>query len=220
MRRAGVDPFKEALYGPLQHGALQPNNWRFVGDDAAIPAEEPVTVSLKRWQAEAETLRGRNTPIGVRLKNDEQALALGDDVHRLSLIEVEFPKFTDGRAFSQARILRDKLGYQGELRAVGTILRDQYLYMTRCGIDLVELPEDKPIDGYLAALKEFSAWYQPASDGRVDRAGAPPPRQDARPAERGDIHQRKRRRALGLSQSSERRGIVRAVSDLWHDRAA
>jgi uncharacterized protein (DUF934 family) len=150
----------------LQHGALQPNNWRFVGDDAAIPAEEPVTVGLKRWQAEAETLRGRNAPIGVRLKNDEQALSLGDDIHRLSLIEIEFPKFTDGRAFSQARILRDKLGYKGELRGIGTILRDQYLYMTRCGIDSVELPDGKPIDGYLAALKEFSAWYQPASDGR------------------------------------------------------
>jgi uncharacterized protein (DUF934 family) len=151
----------------LQHGAQQPNNWRFVGDDAAIPADGPVTVSLKRWQAEGETLRGRNAPIGVRLKNDEQSLALAEDVHRLSLIEVEFPKFTDGRAFSQARILRDKLGYQGELRGIGTILRDQYLYMTRCGIDSVELPEDKPIDGYLAALKEFSAWYQPASDGRA-----------------------------------------------------
>ena len=151
----------------LRHGALQPNNWRFVGDDAAIPVDEPVTVSLKRWQAEGETLRGRNAPIGVRLKNDEAALSLSEDVHRLSLIEVEFPKFTDGRAFSQARILRDKLGYQGELRAVGTILRDQYLYMTRCGIDSVELPEDKPIDGYLADLQEFSAWYQPASDGRV-----------------------------------------------------
>ena len=54
-----------------------------------------------------------------------------------------------------------------EIRALGTILRDQYFYMTRCGIDSVELPEDKPVDGYLAALKEFSAWYQPASDGRV-----------------------------------------------------
>lgn len=151
----------------FQHGALQPNNWRFVGDDAAIPVDEPVTVSLKRWQAEAESLRGRNAPVGVRLKNDEPAQLLGQDVHRLSLIEVEFPKFTDGRAFSQARILRDKLGYKGELRAIGTILRDQYLYMTRCGIDSVELPDDKPIDGYLAALKEFSAWYQPASDGRA-----------------------------------------------------
>lgn len=150
----------------LRHGALQPNNWRFVGDDAAIPADEPVTVSLKRWQAEAEILRGRNAPVGVRLKNDEPAPALGEDVHRLSLIEVEFPKFTDGRAFSQARILRDKLGYKGELRAVGRILRDQYLFMVRCGIDAVELPDDRPIDGYLAALKEFSAWYQPASDGR------------------------------------------------------
>ena len=150
----------------LQRGALQPNNWRFVGDDAAIPADGPVTVSWKRWQAEAETLRGRNSAVGVRLKNDESALGLGGDVHRLSLIEVEFPKFTDGRAFSQARILRDKLGYKGELRAIGAILRDQYLYMTRCGIDSVELPDDKQADGYLAALKEFTAWYQPASDGR------------------------------------------------------
>ena len=56
----------------LQHGALQPNNWRFVGDDAAVPADEPVTVSLKRWQAEAETLRGRNTPIGT-LHNPDAA---------------------------------------------------------------------------------------------------------------------------------------------------
>lgn len=151
----------------LQRGALQPNNWRFVGDDAVIPVDEPVTVSLKRWQAEAQSLRGRNAPVGVRLKNEEPAQVLGQDVHRLSLIEVEFPKFTDGRAFSQARILRDKLGYKGELRAIGAILRDQYLYMTRCGIDSVELPDDKPIDGYLAALKEFSAWYQPASDGRA-----------------------------------------------------
>lgn len=151
----------------LQHGALQPNNWRFVGDDAAIPADGPVTVSLKRWQAEAETLRGRNAPIGVRLKNDEPATSLGEDVHRLSVIEVEFPKFTDGRAFSQARILRDKLGFKGELRAIGTILRDTYAHMVRCGIDSVELPDDKPADGYLAALREFSAWYQPASDRRV-----------------------------------------------------
>lgn len=151
----------------LQHGALQPNNWRFVGDDAAIPADGPVTVSLKRWQAENESLRGRNAPIGVRLKNDEPAQALGEDVHRLSVIEVEFPKFTDGRAFSQARILRDKLGFTGELRGIGSILRDTYAHMVRCGIDSVELPDDKPADGYLAALQEFSVWYQPASDGRV-----------------------------------------------------
>ena len=151
----------------LRHGALQPNEWRFVADDAAIPADGAITVSLKRWQAERDDLCARRAPVGVRLKNDEQALVLGEDVHRLALIELEFPKFTDGRAFSQARILRDKLGYQGELRAFGNILRDQYFYMTRCGIDTVELPDEKPIDGYLAALKEFSAWYQPASDGRV-----------------------------------------------------
>ena len=101
------------------------------------------------------------------LDNTEDVTKLGPRLEGIELIVLQFPKFTDGRAFSQARILRDKLGYQGELRAVGTILRDQYLYMTRCGIDSVELPEGKPIDGYLAALKEFSAWYQSASDGRV-----------------------------------------------------
>jgi uncharacterized protein (DUF934 family) len=152
----------------LQHGALQPNNWRFVGEDAAVPADGPVTVSLKRWLSEGETLRGRNEPVGVRLKNDESPLALSqDDLLRLAVIEVEFPKFTDGRAFSQARILRDKLGFKGEVRAIGAVLRDTYAHMIRCGIDSVELPEGKPADGYLAALKEFSAWYQPASDGRV-----------------------------------------------------
>ncbi len=152
----------------LQHGALQPNNWRFVGDDAAIPADGPVTVSLKRWLGEGEILRGRNEPVGVRLKNDEAAQALaGTDLHQLAVIEVEFPKFTDGRAFSQARLLRDKLGYKGEVRAVGSILRDTYAHMIRCGIDTVELPEGAAADGYLDALKEFSAWYQPASDGRV-----------------------------------------------------
>ena len=150
----------------LQHGALQPNNWRFVGDDAAVPAEEPVTVSLKRWQAEGETLRGRNTPIGVRLKNDEQALALGEDVHRLSLIEVEFPKFTDGRAYSQARLLRERLGFAGELRATGQVLPDQLLFMQRCGFDAFEIAKGAPLEAWRKAMASFSVFYQPAGDGR------------------------------------------------------
>ncbi len=151
----------------LKHGAPRPNDWVFVADEAALPEAGAVTVTLARWLGDRDALRARLDPVGVRLKNDRSALELGADVAELPLIEIEFPKFTDGRAFSQARQLRDQLGFRGELRAVGTILRDQYLFMVRCGIDAVLLPEDARIDGYLAALKEFSVWYQPASDDRV-----------------------------------------------------
>lgn len=150
----------------LQHGALQPNNWRFVGDDAALPADGPVTVSLKRWQAETDALRGRNAPIGVRLKNDEPAASLGDDVHRLSVIEVEFPKFTDGRAYSQARLLRERFGFAGELRATGQVLPDQLLLMRRCGFDAFEIAKNAPLETWQRALESFSDFYQPAADGR------------------------------------------------------
>lgn len=150
----------------LKHGALQPNEWQELSDDAALPESGSVIVSLERWRRDEAALRTSNRQIGVRLQNSQSPLALANDIDRLSLVVVEFPKFSDGRAFSQARLLRDRLGFKGEIRAVGSILRDQYLFMIRCGIDAVELPDGKPIDGYLDALAEFSVWYQPAADER------------------------------------------------------
>lgn len=151
----------------LKHGALQPNEWQELSDDAALPDSGSIIVSLDRWRRDEASLRGSNREIGVRLQNTQSPLALADDIDRLSLIVIEFPKFSDGRAFSQARLLRDRLGFTGEIRAVGNVLRDQYLFMTRCGIDAVELPEGTPIEGFLEALGEFSVWYQPAADERV-----------------------------------------------------
>ncbi|MET1026697.1 MAG: DUF934 domain-containing protein [Dongiaceae bacterium] len=151
----------------LKHGALQPNEWQDVSDDAPLPESGSIIVSLDRWLRDEESLRGSNRPIGVRLQNNQSPLALANDIERFSLVVVDFPKFNDGRAFSQARLLRDRLGFKGEIRAIGNVLRDQYLFMIRCGIDAVELPDDKPIDGYLEALGEFSVWYQPAADDRV-----------------------------------------------------
>lgn len=151
----------------LKHGALQPNEWQDLSDDAPLPESGSVIVSLDRWRRDEATLRASNRQIGVRLQNNQSPLALADDIDRFSLVVVEFPKFSDGRAFSQARLLRDRLGFKGEIRAVGNVLRDQYLFMIRCGIDAVELPDDKSIDGYLEALGEFSVWYQPAADDRT-----------------------------------------------------
>ncbi len=95
----------------LKNGVPQPNEWVRVADDAALPDGTKVIVSFERWQAERETLRQRNSAIGVSLKSDQSPLLLADDLDRISLVALEFPKFTDGRAFSYARVLRDRLGY-------------------------------------------------------------------------------------------------------------
>ncbi len=151
----------------LKHGVLQRNDWLSLADDAALPDGAPVIVSLARWQAERDGLIQRNAPVGVRLKSDQSPAVLAGDLQRIALVAIEFPKFTDGRGFSYARLLRDRFGYAGEIRAVGQVLRDQYLFMVRCGIDAIELPDDGNIQGYLEALGEFSVWYQPASDDRA-----------------------------------------------------
>ena len=167
----------------LKHGALQPNDWLTVADDAALPEGKPVVISLDRWLKERVTLAGRNAPLGLRFKSDQSPVTVAEDLERFSLIVLEFPKFTDGRGYSQARILRQRLGYTGELRATGNVLRDQYLFMDRCGIDSVELTEEANVAGFLESLGEFSIWYQPAADKRPtvlslrhaepqDRAGA------------------------------------------------
>jgi uncharacterized protein (DUF934 family) len=150
----------------LKHGALQPNEWLTVADDQALPEGKPVVVTLDRWLKERDTLIGRNAPLGLRFKSDQSPVAVSDDLARFGLIVLEFPKFTDGRGYSQARILRQRLGYQGELRATGNVLRDQYLFMDRCGIDSIEIADEAKVGGYLDSLGEFSIWYQPAADQR------------------------------------------------------
>ena len=98
-----------------------------LSDDTPLP-DGAVLVSLSRFQAERDALVARNAPIGVRLKSDQSPEQLGEDVHRLSLVVLEFPKFRDGRAFSWARLLRTRLGFKGEIRAAGDFLFDQIAY--------------------------------------------------------------------------------------------
>jgi len=102
----------------------------------------------------------------VRLTNTDPVADLAPDLDRLELIVLEFPKFTDGRAYSQARLLRERYGYRGELRAAGNVLRDQLLFMQRCGFDAFELTQGQPVQAWVAATNEFTVFYQPAGDGR------------------------------------------------------
>lgn len=102
----------------------------------------------------------------VSLANTDPVEDLAPHVGRLRLIELRFPKFSDGRAYSQARLLRGRLGYRGELRATGNVLRDQLPFMLRCGFDSFESEQNGFEEALAKARKLFSVVYQPAEDGR------------------------------------------------------
>ena len=149
----------------LKNGALVDDRWRRLADDDPLPGTDAVIVTLARWRAD-RALVGRNGPLGLALKNSEPVQPLADEIHHFELIALEFPKFTDGRAYSQARLLRERLGFAGELRATGQVLPDQLLLMQRCGFDAFELAKGAPLEAWKRAMETFSVFYQPAADGR------------------------------------------------------
>lgn len=151
----------------LKNGEIVDDPWRRLADDEPVPADTPILVSLERWQAERDALLARCVPLGVHLANSQPVAALAADVGRLELIALEFPKFNDGRAYTQARLLRERLGYRGELRATGNVLRDQLFLMQRCGFDAFEPAKPGAAAAWAAALAEFAVVYQPATDGRT-----------------------------------------------------
>jgi len=136
-----------------------------LGDDAPLP-DGAVLVSLARFHKERDALIARNAPLGVRLKSDQSPELLGEDVHRLSLVVLEFPKFRDGRGFSWARLLRTRLGFKGQVRAVGDFLYDQIAHQRRVGFDAWEVANGFTPDDLHRALNEISNVYQPSADGR------------------------------------------------------
>jgi uncharacterized protein (DUF934 family) len=149
----------------IKSGAYVQDAFAPVADDAALP-EGAVLVSLARFQKERDTLLARNSPIGVRLQSSENPELLGADVNHFSLIALEFPKFRDGRAFSWARMLRTRLGFTGEIRAVGDFLYDQVNYQHRVGFDAWEVPDNFTLEMFNRALTEMTNVYQPSTDGK------------------------------------------------------
>jgi len=151
----------------LKNGAVVPDPWSALADEAPIPSDGPIIVSWARWQSEAAVLSGRNAGIGVRLRNSDPVEALAPHFERFDLVALEFPKFTDGRAYSQARLLRERLGFAGEIRATGQVLPDQLLFMRRCGFDAFELAAGDPVAAWRQANAAFSGFYQPTGDGQA-----------------------------------------------------
>lgn len=134
-------------------------------DSVEVPPGK-VVVPLKVWQAQRDTLQQRAN-VGVWLASDERAEVLQDDVKKIPLIAVDFPKFGDGRGYSIARHLRVRLGYRGELRAIGDVLRDQLFYMQRVGFDAFAVRADKDVHDALKGLGDFSLNYQASADSSL-----------------------------------------------------
>jgi uncharacterized protein (DUF934 family) len=132
----------------------------------AIPAKGAVIVTLEQWRAHREALLERGAPLGVRLHSDQSPELIAEDLAHFDLVALEFPKFRDGRAYSYARLLRERYAFAGELRAVGDVLMEQLLFMLRTGFDAFDVQEHDPLQAYRTALADFSVWYQPTGDGR------------------------------------------------------
>lgn len=137
-----------------------------LADADPLPAEGPVIVSFKRFQNERDLLLARGDRLGLRLDASESPELVGDDIHKLALIVLHVPYFRDGRAFSWARLLRTRLGYKGELRVSGHVLRDQITFYARVGVDSFDLPRPVTEADIAAVRAEMSNVYQPSVDGR------------------------------------------------------
>jgi len=152
----------------VKDGQVVEDRYVRVLDDAPIPEGVPVIVTAQRFLSDAAELVARDAPpVGVLWPNDRRVAELEPWLKDLSLIALVFPKFRDGRAYSQARLLRERYGYQGELRATGDVLRDQFQFLVRAGFDSFEVKKAADAEVFAKAAARFSVFYQPTADGRV-----------------------------------------------------
>ena len=136
------------------------------GEDAAtitLPTG-PTLLPLAVWLARKAEIAARGQAVSIYLAASEGPEAIANDLACFDVIAVDFPKFTDGRSYSSARLLRERYGYQGEIRAIGDVLQDQLFFMKRVGIDAYAVRADKNIEQALAGLRDFSESYQSAVD--------------------------------------------------------
>lgn len=154
----------------IKNGRIVDDTWQVLKladgetpESVALENEDCI-VPLAVWQARKNEILAHQRPIGIWLDSGEGPEAIADDLDHFTVIAVNFPKFADGRGYSTARLLRERYGYAGELRAIGDVLQDQLYFMKRCGFDAYAVRPDKDIDAALAGLTDFSESYQTAVD--------------------------------------------------------
>lgn len=151
----------------VKGGEIVADRYVRVLDDAPIPADGAVLIPAERFIAAAPELTQRKAATGVIWPNNRDIDELAPYLDKLSVIALVFPKYQDGRAYSQARILRERYGFRGELRATGQVLRDQFVFMLRAGFDSFEVKKEADAKVFGAVAKRYSVFYQPTGDGRL-----------------------------------------------------
>jgi uncharacterized protein (DUF934 family) len=151
----------------VENGKVVEDRYVRVADDAPLPERVPVIVSAKRFLGDAAALSSRDGSLGVAWPNDRRVAELKPWLGHLALIALDFPKFRDGRAYSQARLLRESMGFVGTLRATGDVLRDQFTFLVRAGFDSFDVKKPADAAVFAKSVERYSVFYQPSADGRV-----------------------------------------------------
>jgi uncharacterized protein (DUF934 family) len=153
----------------VKGGKITADAFAHVADeDAALPEQGAVLVTAKRFLADPAALLGRpGAKVGVIWPNSRDVDDLVPYLDRLASVALVFPTFRDGRAYSQARLLRERYAYRGELRATGQVLRDQFVFMLRAGFDAFEVKKQADAEAFAETVKRYSVFYQPTGDGRL-----------------------------------------------------
>jgi uncharacterized protein (DUF934 family) len=140
------------------------DTWQYADEEATA---EAVIIPLARFQQERDQWLSSGKKLGVRLAPADAVETIAADLPKISLVALEFSGLSEGRGYTQAQLLRRRYNFQGEIRAVGKIQRDQVFYMARCGFDAFEFPEGTDLTVALTAFNDFSVAYQPSSDRGV-----------------------------------------------------
>lgn len=153
---------------PLVKGnTVVADDYVHLADDAELPADGAVLITAERFLADPEAALSRKDKTGVIWPNNRDVDDLLPHLDRLAAVALVFPVFRDGRAYTQARLLRERFKFRGELRATGQVLRDQFVFMLRAGFDAFEVKKQSDADAFANVAKRYSVFYQPTGDGRV-----------------------------------------------------
>jgi uncharacterized protein (DUF934 family) len=151
----------------VKNGRITTDLFVHIADGAELPGDGAILVPAARFLEDPEAMLRRAGKLGVIWPNNRNLDDLVPYLDRLAAVALVFPSFRDGRAYSQARLLRERHGYDGELRATGQVLRDQFVFMSRAGFDAFEVKKDADADAFAETVKRYSVFYQPTGDGRV-----------------------------------------------------
>jgi uncharacterized protein (DUF934 family) len=151
----------------IKNGTVITDPYVIVSDDAQLPEGGPVIVTAARLLANPAEILTREAPAGVIWPNNKNVADLAPFLDRLAVVALVFPNFKDGRAYTQARVLRERYGWRGELRATGQILRDQFVFLVRAGFDALDVAKPGDADVFASALARYTVFYQPTGAGRT-----------------------------------------------------